>query len=83
MVELESLSIESQELTESRRGVGHLGITGLLGVFGLSVGVGVWCGLDGECPGEDAGVPSGVSTDDGHGVSSGTRSGIDGYSGDQ
>ena len=77
MVESESLSLESLELTESWQGVGHLGITGLLGVFGLSVGV------DGKCPGEGTGVPFGVLTGDGHSVSFGTRSGIDGCSGDQ
>ena len=83
MVEPESLSIESQELTESRRGVEHLVITGLLGVFRLSVGVEVWCGLDGECPGEEIGVPFGVLTGDGHGVSSGTRFDVDGCLGEQ
>ena len=69
MVESESLSIESLELTESQQGVGHLGITGLLRVFGLFVGVGVQCGLDGECPGEETGVPFGVLIGDGCSVS--------------
>ena len=59
------------------------------------MGVGVQCGLDGECPGEGTGVPFGVFTGDGHGVSFGvcvgdghgvsfgTRSDVDGCSGDQ
>ena len=36
-----SLSIESSELTDSQRGIGHLGVNGLPGVSGLFVGVGV------------------------------------------
>ena len=59
------------------------------------MGVGVRCGLDDKCPDEGTGVPFGVLTGDGHGVSFrecvgdghgvsfGTRSGIDGCSGDQ
>ena len=47
------------------------------------MGVGVQGGLDGECPGKETGVPFGVLTGDGCGVSFGTRSGIDGYSGNQ
>ena len=47
------------------------------------MGVGVQRGLDGKCSGDGTGVLLGVLTGDGHGVSFGTRSGIDGHSGDQ
>ena len=83
MVESESLSIASLELAKSQQGAGCPDITGLLGVFGLPVGVGVQWGLDGKCSGEEAGVPFGVLTGDGHCVSFGTRSSVDGYLGDQ
>ena len=83
MVESESLSTDSLELIYSRQGVGHLCVNGLLEVSGLSVGVGVRRGLDGKCSGEGTGVPLGVLTGNGHGVSLGTKSGVDGCSGDQ
>ena len=47
------------------------------------MGVGVGYGLDGECPGEETGVSSGVLIGDGCGVSFGTKSNVDGCSGDQ
>ena len=46
------------------------------------MGVGVQSGLDGKCSGEGIGVPLGVLTGDSHGVSLGTRSGINGHLGD-
>ena len=47
------------------------------------MGVGVRRGLGGECFGEGTGVPLGVLTGDGRGVSFGTRSSIDRHSDDQ
>ena len=83
MMDSVSLSIDSSELTDSQCGIGCLGVNGLLGVSGLFVGVGVRNGLVGKCFGEGMGHPSGVPTGDGHGVSLGTKSGVDGCSGDQ
>ena len=82
MIESESLSTESLKLIISQQGIGHLGVNGLLEVSGLSMGVGVWWGLNDECYGERTGVPLGVLTSDGHSVSFGTNSSVDGYSGD-
>ena len=59
MVESESLSTESQELIDFQWRIGCLGVNGLLGVSGLS----------GKCFGEGTGVPLGVLTGNGHGVS--------------
>ena len=47
------------------------------------MGVEVQWGLDGECPGEGTGVPFGALIGDICGVSFGTKSGVDGCSGDQ
>ena len=47
------------------------------------MGVGIRYGLDSECPGEGTGVPFRVLTGDGHCVSFGPRSRVDGCSGDQ
>ena len=69
-----SLSIESSELTDSRCGIGSLGVNGLPGVSGLSVGVGVLSDLVGEYFGEGIGDPSGVLNGDGHSVSFGSGS---------
>ena len=74
MVESESLSTESQELTDFQWRIWHFGVNGLLGVSGLSVGVWVQRGLDGECFGEGIGVPLGVLTGEGCSVSLGTKS---------
>ena len=63
--------------------LGHFGVNGLLGVSGLSVGVGAQRGLYGKCSGEVTGDPFGVLTGDGLGVSFGTRSGVNGYFGNQ
>ena len=79
----DSLSDDSLELVDAQRGIGCLGIHGLLRVSGHFVGVGVRKGLIGECLGEGMGEPSGVTTGDGCGVSIGTRSGVDGHLGDQ
>ena len=70
----DSLSDDSLELVDTQRGIRHLGVNGLLGVSGLSVGVWVQRGLDSECFGEEIGVPLGVLTGHGHGVSLGTKS---------
>ena len=83
MMESDSLSADSLELTDSRCEIGHLGVNGLLGVSGLFVEVGVQKGLVGECFGEGMGDPSGVLAGDGHSVSLGIRSGVDGHLGDQ
>ena len=74
----DSLSVEFLELIDSRCRIGRLGVNGLLGVFGLFVGVGVQKGLVGECSGEGMGHPSGVLTGNGHCVSLGARFGVDG-----
>ena len=68
MMGSDSLSDDSSELVDARRGIGHLGVNGLLGVSGLFVGVGVQKGLVGECLGEGMGDSSGVLTGDGHGI---------------
>ena len=83
MVKSESLSTESPELVDAQCGIRPLGINGLLEVSGLFVGVGVQKGLVGECLGEGMGDSSGVMIGDGHSVSLGARSGIDGHLGDQ
>ena len=80
-----SLSIESSELSDSRRGIGCLDVNGLPGASRLFVWVGIQKGLVGECFGEGmgGGDSSGVTTGDGHGVSLETRSDVDGCLGDQ
>ena len=78
-----SQSIESSELFDSRCGIGCLGVNGLPGASGLSVGVGNRKGLVGECFGEGMGDSSGVMIGDGCGVCLVTRSGVDGHLGDQ
>ena len=65
MMESDSLSVDSPELTDSWRGIGCLGVNGLLGASGLLVGIGVQKGLVGEYFGEGMGDPSGVLTGDG------------------
>ena len=77
------LSTESSELTDSQCGIGSLGVNGLPRVSGLFVGVGVRNGLVGTYFGEGMGDPSGVFTGEGHGVSLGTGSGVNGCLGDQ
>ena len=84
IMESVSLSIELSELVDSLCGIGSLGVNGLPGVSGLSVGVGVQDGLVDECCGEGMEDPSRVLSDDGCGVSFGCKSvsGDNGCSGD-